>query len=203
MALGNLYAAVVPLNVQGAYDNAKSAFGKASVLNPTAPTIPFILAQLEISNKDAKAAQEALLKSISLKQDYTPAIFLLSQLEVASGNLREALAAAEAAAYFTPNDPTVLFQVGVLRAAMNNTDGAGTALLAAVTANPDFANARYFLAAIYAKKGAYQEALSQVEAIAALSEANASAVASLIADLKASKNPFPANLLSSPPPVSQ
>lgn len=198
--LGDLYATVVPLNVQGAYDNALSAYQKAADLNPTSPLIPYSIAQVDISGNKAADARTALTRSITLKQDYTPAIFLLSQLEVATGNIADALKAAEAAAYFTPNDPGVLFQVGILRAATGDTAGATTALTSAVTINPQFANAHYFLAALYAKKAEYAKAKSELEAIAAVSDDNAKAVAPLITQLSASKNPFPANLLSSAPP---
>jgi len=199
MILGNLYSAVVPLNVTGAYENAKNAFEKARALNPTSPSISYAIAQLEVAHKDNKAAEEELKTAIGLKQDYTAAIFLLSQLEVSDGNLKDALTSAEAAAYFTPNNPSILFQVGILRAANNDTPGAIQALAAAVSANPQFANARYFLAAAYAKNGDLASALEQVKAIAALSAENATAVADLEASLTAGKNPFPENLLSAPP----
>ena len=199
MILGNLYSAVVPLNVTGAYENAKTAFEKARALNPTSPSISYAIAQLEVAHKDNKAAEEELKTAIGLKQDYTAAIFLLSQLEVSDGNLKDALTSAEAAAYFTPNNPSILFQVGILRAANNDMPGAIQALAAAVLANPQFANARYFLAAAYAKNGDLTSALEQVKAIAALSAENATAVAELEASLTAGKNPFPENLLSAPP----
>ncbi|HUQ29909.1 MAG TPA: tetratricopeptide repeat protein [Candidatus Paceibacterota bacterium] len=203
LALGNLYSSVVSLNVEGSYENAKTAYEKAATLNPTNPTIAYALAQLAIAHKDSAAAKEYLKQAITLKQNYTAAIFLLSQLEVRDGNLKDALAAAEAAAYFTPTDPNVLFQLGLLRAASNNTDGAIAALAASVSANPQFANARYFLAAAYAKKGNLADALKELKAIAALSADNEKAVAGLITSLEAGKNPFPANLLSSPAaPVS-
>ncbi len=198
-ALGNLYGSAVPLGVSGAYESAKAAYDKAVVLNPTNPQLRYILAQLEIAHKDNKAAQASLKQAISLKNDYTGAIFLLSQLEVADGNLKDALTSAEAAAYFTPNDPNVLFQVGILRAAANDLPGAATALAASVTANPSFANARYFLAAVYARQKNYQSALVQIEAIAALSADNATAVESVRAALAAGKDPFPSNLLSIAP----
>lgn len=204
MMLGNLYATVVPLGVSGAFDNAKTAYTKAAELNPTAPAIPYALAQLSVANKDNKGAEDYLKQAITLKQDYTAAIFLLSQVEVQSGNLKDALTAAEAAAYFTPTDPNVLFQLGLLRAANNDTNGAITALAAAVNVNPQFANARYFLAAAYAKKGDTADALTEMQAIAALSQDNAKAVQSAISTLQSGKNPFPANLLSSTStPISQ
>lgn len=204
LMLGNLYSSVVSLKVQGAYDNAKTAYEKAQTLNPTNPTIPYLLAQLEIANKNTKGAEDDLKAAIALKQDYTQAILLLSQLEVQDGNLKDALAAAEAAAYFTPTDPNVLFQVGILRAASGDTAGAISALSSAVSNNPNFANARYFLAAAYAKNNDFPSALAQLQAIAALSADNAKALETQIASLQAGKNPFPANLLAAPvAPVEQ
>lgn len=201
VALGNLYAQAVPLQVSGAYESAKTAYEKARELNPTNPQIPYIIAQLNIAHQDNAAAQEDLKAAIALKQDFTAAIFLLSQLQVQDGNVRDALSSALAAAYFTPNNPNILFQIGLLYAAQNDLGNAASALNAAVTANPQFANARYILAAVYAKQGSTEKALEQIRAIAAMSEDNAKAVATQLAALSAGKNPFPANLLSAPAPV--
>ena len=196
LALGNLYAQAVPLGVAGAYDSAKTAYKKAQALNPTNPQILYILAQLNIANKDTKAAQDDLKTAITLKQDYTAAIFLLSQLEVQDGNVKDALTSALAAAYFEPNNPNILFQVGILYAAQNDLANAAAALEAAVAANSQFANARYFLSAVYAKQGDLGKALVQVQAISDMSADNAKAVTTQLAALESGKNPFPANLLS-------
>jgi tetratricopeptide (TPR) repeat protein len=203
LALGNLYAQAVPLSVEGAFTNAKTAYEKAQALNPTDPRIPYILAQLAVANKDAKSAETYLKSAIALKQDYTTAIFLLSQLQVQDGNVTDALNSALAAAYFTPNNPNILFQVGVLYAAKTDYANAELALRAAVDANTQFANARYFLAAVLAKRGNMAGALEQVKAIAALSPENATAVATQLASLEAGKNPFPANLLTVSTPAVQ
>lgn len=204
IALGNLYAQAVPLGVASAYDSAKTAYEKAQELNPTNPQIQYILAQLNIANKDNGAAEENLKAAVALKQDYTAAIFLLSQLLVQDGNVKDALASALAAAYFQPNDPNILFQVGILYAAQSDYANAALALSAAVDANPQFANARYFLSAVYAKRGDFANALAQMEAISAMSEDNAKAVATQLDSLKAGRNPFPANLLTiSATPVRQ
>ncbi len=204
LTLGSLYAQVVPLNVSGAYDSAKTAYDKAKELNPTSPDIVYTIAQLNIANKNYKAAEEDLKAVIALKNDYTSAIFLLSQVEVQNGNVREALDAALAAAYFAPKDANVLFQVGVLRAATNDYKGAAEALEAAIAVNEQFANARYFLAAVYAKQGEYKKAIEQLQSIAAYSKENADAVAPMIARLEKNANPFPANLLTlSPAPVQE
>lgn len=193
--IGNVYETVVPLNIDGAYENAKASFTQAEALSPTNPTIPFILAQLEIAKGNGAAAEEDLVKAITLKRDYTQAIFLLSQLQAQEGKAKEALQAAEAAAYFAPNDPTVLFQVGILRSANGNTDGAIEALGKAVQVNPQYANAHFFLGVMYATKGQLDKALTELNTVAAFSEDNAKAVATDIASLQAGKNPFPASRL--------
>lgn len=192
LALGDTYAAVVPLNIKGAYENAKTAYGRAQTLNPTSPSILLTLAQLEAANKNLDGARDDLQKAISLKNDYTQAIYLLSQVEVQAGHTKDALAAAEAAGYFAPNDPNVLFQVGILRLAAGDTAGAVAALAHAVSANPSFANARYFLAGAYAKQKDYPSALKQMQAIADLSADNAKSVASYLTALGAGQDPFPA-----------
>ncbi|HEX2792376.1 MAG TPA: tetratricopeptide repeat protein [Candidatus Paceibacterota bacterium] len=193
--LGNVYQTVVPLRIEGAYDNAKTAYDRAVSLNPTSPALPYVIAQLEIAQGDAAAAEEQLVNAINLKRDYTQAIFLLSQLAVQQGRAAEALQAAEAAAYFAPNDPTVLFQVGILRSANSDTDGAIIALSRAVELNPQYANARFFLGVMRALKGDYAAAATELEAVAALSEENADAVAADLAALRNGENPFPPSRL--------
>jgi cytochrome c-type biogenesis protein CcmH/NrfG len=193
--LGSVYQTVVPLNIDGAYQNAKDAYTHAVALDPTDPTLEYTLAQLEIAQKNDSAAETDLNQAISLKPDYTQAIFLLSQLEVQEGKAKDALQAAEAAAYFSPNDPTILFQVGILRSANGDTVGAEQALAQAVQLNPQYANAHFFLGVMYALQNQYPQAIAQLQAVAALSSANATAVAADIAQLQTGKNPFPASQL--------
>ncbi|HYE23389.1 MAG TPA: tetratricopeptide repeat protein [Candidatus Paceibacterota bacterium] len=193
--LGNVYQAVVPLDIDGAYENAKTAYLRALELNPTNPTLPYILAQLEIANEQPAAAEEYLMQAIALKQDYTQAIFLLSQLQVAQGKASEALQAAESAAFFAPNDPVVLFQLGILRSGTGDTQGAIAALARAVELNPQYANARFFLGVAYALAGQFPAAVEQLETVASLSPENAQAVAEDLAMLRQNRNPYPASRL--------
>lgn len=205
--LGSVYQSVAVLDVPGAYEGSKEAFERAAVLNPTSPAIPFVLAQLEIAEGNSIAAEERLLASINLKRDYIPSILLLSQLEIQLGKAAEALQAAEAAAYFAPNDPAVLFQVGLLRSGTGDYAGAITALARAVELNPQYANARFFLAAMYARQGENALALEELRAVASYSEDNAAAVAPDIAALEAGDNPFPLTRLRTlgipQPPVEE
>ena len=189
--LGDVYRTVVPIGIEGAYENAKTAYERAVLLNPTSPVIPLALAELEIARGDTAAADTHLREAIALKQNYTQAIFRLSQLAASTGKAREALEAAEAAAYFAPDDPAVLFQVGILRSGVGDTDGAIAALARAVEVNPSFANARFFLAVAYAITGRYEDAAGQLEAISVLSPENEAAVAADLAVLRQEENPFP------------
>jgi tetratricopeptide (TPR) repeat protein len=193
--LGSVYQTVVPLKIEGAYENAKAAYERAIALNPSNPTLPYILAQLEIAQGNGTAAEEYLNQAINLKNDYTQAIFLLSQLQVEAGRAREALQAAEAAAYFAPNDPVVLFQVGILRSGTGDAAGAVQALARAVELNPQYANARFFLAVAYSLRGQYDLALAELEAVATLSPENAQAVESDMTLLRAGRNPYPPSRL--------
>lgn len=207
VVLGTVYQSVTSLGIAGSYENAKNAFERAITLNPTSPVLPYVISQLEIAKGNGKAAEERLLAAVTLKRDYIPAIVLLSQLKIQLGNAVEALQAAEAAAYFAPNDPTILFQVGILRSGTGDVAGAVAALARAVELNPQYANARFFLGAMYAVQAKYPQALEQLKAISAFSEENAKAVAADIATLEAGKNPFPPARLKTlgipTPPVTE
>jgi len=190
LALGNVYQLVVPLGVEGAYENAKAAYAEARARNPVNPQISLTLAQLEIANEDTDAARVLLEEAISFKQDYVDAIFLLSQLEVQAGNTQEALESAEAAAFFQSNNSNILFQLAILREATGNTAGAINALTRSVSVSPSFANGYYVLATLLAQEGDFENAIGALEAIAALSEENAVAVADQLAALEVGENPF-------------
>jgi tetratricopeptide (TPR) repeat protein len=195
LALGGVYQSVVPLKITGAFDAAKDAYAKAAALAPSNPTIPYTLAQLDIANGDAVTAQTDLLAAIALKQDYTQAILLYSQLQIQLGKANEALQAVESAIYFAPNDPATLFEAGILRLGTGDKAGAIQALSHAVTLNPQYANARYFLAVAEANSGDTAAAIKDLQAVAALSDENAKAVDADLTALQGGQNPWPASRL--------
>lgn len=200
--LGNVFSTAVPLGVSSAYDSAQKAYKKASTLNPTSPLITFTLARLALTKKDYKGAESFLAQTVKLKRNYTPAILELAQVDALLGKAKDALRAAETAAYFIPNNPVILFRVGVLRLETNDNAGAVQALSQAVLLNPNYANARYFLAIAYAQKKSYTKAVGEIKAISALSSVNAKAVAHVLSVLKQNKNPFAQNTVGTPIPSS-
>ncbi len=191
LALGGVYQSVVPLKIEGAVEQAVASYERAGALAPTNPGVPYTLAQLAIASGDYPGAEADLLAAIALKRDYTQAILLLSQLQISLGKAEEALQAVEAAIYFSPNDPAALFEAGVLRLGTGDEAGAIQALGRAIELNDRYANARFFLAVAHAVAGDTAAAIAELEAVAALSEENATAVAADLAALKEGKNPYP------------
>ena len=159
--LGDVYTALVPLQVENSYDSAVGAYTKAGELAPNNPSILLSRASLEVINKNNDQARVLIKQALDLKANYTDAIFLLAQIETNEGNLLGAIKQAEYAGEMSPNDPTIFFRLGLLR--YNNSDytGAVSAFGQAVMLNNNYLNARYFLALSYQKVGRSNDALTQ------------------------------------------
>ncbi len=190
LALGNLYQTAIPLKISGSYSAAQLAYKKAAQRNPVSPFILYTQAQAAVENHSYTDAESFLKKAIVLKPNYTQAIFLLSQVDVQLGKAKEALQAAQSAAYFSPNNPYILFQIGVLREATGDMSGAVKALKRAITINTKYANAYYFLAIAYANQKDNKKAIAELKSIATLSPDNAHTVGPIISILEKGGNPF-------------
>ncbi|MBP6860417.1 MAG: tetratricopeptide repeat protein [Candidatus Pacebacteria bacterium] len=199
MQLANVYAYAGQFNVAEAYESAKVAFARAKELNPTSPVIPYFIAQIEIAQGNLAEAERLLIEeAIALKRNYTEARYVLSQVEVRLGKAPEALRAAEDTLVLAPNEPAVIFQVGILRLATGNIDGAIAAFGSAIAIDPSYANAHFFLAVAHATKKDYASAITELRTVGALSAENQGAVAEYIKELEAGKNPFPSTLSLTP-----
>jgi cytochrome c-type biogenesis protein CcmH/NrfG len=205
LVLGRIYAGVLPLGFPGAYDKARDAFAKAAEISPMSPLLALENARLEALNNNPTKAKEYIGQAIQLKNNYTDAVYLLSQIEIAAGNIKGAIQSVEAAAFLTPNDPTVFFQLGFLRYSDKNYKDAVPALERAVQLSDSYSNARYFLGLSYDKVGKRTDAIAQFTKVAEFNPDNAE-VASIIKNLKAGKDPFAAAVVEKPekrktPPV--
>ena len=187
--LGSAYQTVVPLNIDGSYEAAVSAYKSGAALNPSMPTIPFALGQLTLA-KGTKADGRAYIEqAIALKPDYIPALLLLAQIELSDGNLKEAIKRAESASVFEPSNPVTRFQVGVLKFEDNDIKGAEEAFGAALALAPDYSNARYYLARVYLKKGSPEAAVKEFKEVLRLNPTNTD-VQTVITAIEAGKDPF-------------
>ncbi len=189
MTLGRVFEAVVPLKIDGAYENAKRAYTDALTLNPKSPAILLTIARLEVTKGDNVKARESINSALKEKANYTEAVFLLSQIEAQEGNIKGAIASAEAAATFSPDDPTVLFQLGLLRFNDKNYTGAITALEKSIAHSPTYANAKYFLGLSYAKVNRNADALAQFTDLKEKNPDNKD-IEQILKNLEASKDPF-------------
>ncbi len=187
--LGRVYEAVVPLKIEGAYENARTAYTEALALNPKSPAIHLTMARLEVAKGDNGKARENISLALKEKNNYTEAIFLLSQIDAAEGNIKAAISSAEAASTFAPNDSSVFFQLGILKFTDKDYRGATKALEQAVAINPVYANAKYFLGLSYGKLGRAGEAIKEFTELKTTNPDNKE-IDLILANLNAGRDPF-------------
>ncbi|KKS16369.1 MAG: hypothetical protein UU71_C0003G0003 [Parcubacteria group bacterium GW2011_GWB1_41_6] len=170
--LGKVYEAILPFNIPGAGQAAGDAYTKAFENSPLDPSVLLAAARVAIQIQDFGQAQELLAKATGLKSDYAPAHFLISQLEARAGNIEKAIQSSEQTFLLAPNDIGVLFQLGLLYYQNKDYQNAKPVFERAVSINPSYSNARYFLGLIYDREGKKDEAISQFEKIAELNPGN-------------------------------
>ena len=157
------------LKMQNAYENAVNAYIHAINLDPKNPSIYLNLAKLEVNQNKLDDSIKAIGAALQLKSNYLDAVFLLSQVYAAKGDLSNAIIAAQFASQLNPQNPQVFFQLGLLQYNNKQFDAATTSFATAIKLQPDYANAQYFLGLSYAQLGKNDEAIAQ---FAALSKTN-------------------------------
>lgn len=201
LALARVYASLVPLKVEGAYESAKPIMENARTRNPKSPRLVLEEARLEIAHGAKEEGKRLVGEALRLKSNYTDAIFVLAQLEIDAGNVKNAITSLEQAAFLSPNDAGLFFQLGLLKYNTNDYAGAKGALLRAVQLVPDYANARYFLGLTEYELGNITAAIGEFEAIQKTNPEN-SEILLIIANLKDGRAPLtktPAAALDEPP----
>ncbi len=177
------------LKIPKAYENAKNSYLNALKTNPYNPAIYLNLARLEASQNKLIDAEQYVGKALQLKQNYTEAVYLLSQVQVANGQLKDAITSAKVATEITPTEAILFFQLGILEYNDKNYSDAVTALEKAVSLNAQYANAKYFLGLSYARLGRNEDAILQFEDLAKTNADNKEVVF-ILSNLKAGKSPF-------------
>lgn len=189
-SLGVIYSALVPppLSVEGAYENAKFAYGEAFKKNPANPELPLLVARLELNKGNVEEARSFIRNSIALKEDYADAYLMLSQLEVEQGNSALAISSAERLALLVPNNSGIYFELGVLKYSTKDYIGAVEAFRAALATTPDYANAKYYLGLSLAQIGKLDEARGQFEELL-ITNPDSKEVQLILLELKAGRKP--------------
>lgn len=189
MALARVYQAVVPLNIEGAYDGAAAAYAEAEKRTPNNPGILLARANLERAKSDNTAALALIDQTLALKPNYTEAAFVRAQILIGEGKVKEAINAIEAATLFAQDDPYLYFQLGLLRYSTSENEGARAAFERAVALNPGYANARYFLGLTLARLDDRENAILQFEEVAKSNPDNEE-VKNILANLRSGRSPF-------------
>ena len=117
ITLGNVLESVVALNVPQSYDNAKNAYLGAQKLNPKSPLVPYLLARLEVANKNPDNAKQYIGQALSLKPQYLDAAVLLGKIQYGEGDIKDALISFTFAQNIDPTNKDIQATIN----ALNNT----------------------------------------------------------------------------------
>lgn len=172
ITLGAVYGTLIPAGVEGTLERATEAFTRARELDPKNPERVLQLAQVAYAGGDEERARTLVNESLILKQNYSAAIYFLSQMDIAAGNLPGAIAAARAVANLEPQNAVRHFQLGVLELSNNQSQNAVASFERAVVLDPNYSNARYFLALAYDRVGNVSAAREQLEEVLVLNPDN-------------------------------
>ncbi len=170
--LGSIYSVLMSANIEGVYENAKTALTRSRELNPKNPLTALNLAVLEGRAGNYDAARTYTNEAISLKPDFTDAFYYLSQIDILTGNVEGAIRSTISIITLEPQNPVRYYQLGVLEAARQNPDNAIVAFERAVALDTNYANARYFLALAYDAKGRKDDARRELEKVLELNLGN-------------------------------
>lgn len=148
-----VFSTLAQAQVEGAGDIAQQAVDQAAALDPKNPRPAFLRAELALIEEDLTTARAEVTDAIRRKPDYTPALFLLAQIEIAEGNVAQAIGVTRSLAQLERTNPARYYQLGVLHQALEQNQAAIAALSNAIALDPDYANALYIRGVLYALEG--------------------------------------------------
>ncbi|MCB9812122.1 tetratricopeptide repeat protein [Candidatus Nomurabacteria bacterium] len=190
--LASVYINLAVAGVDGALERAKSALAEAKRLDPLNPGYHLIEAQMAARIGDMTEARAAIDAALQLKRNYTQALYLSAQLDIAEGNADSAIETTRAIITLEPTNPTRYFQLGVLLTANNDLPQAIAAYRAAIALDPQYANARYLLALAYLGSDEQDKALEQLIVVRQTNPDNAELL-NLIAQVESGQYEVPTN----------
>lgn len=173
--LAGIFSNISVTGVQGseqARERSETALAEAKRLDPKNPSYHLLGAQIAARNNDIAKAREEIIAALRLKRNYTEALLLSAQLDIAEGNAESAIATTRAIISLEPNNQTRYFQLGVLLASSGDFAGAVSAYNAAVTIDPNYANARYFKAIALLNLEQTEAALTELKIVEQTNQEN-------------------------------
>lgn len=186
LRMGNVYLIVA--------ENIRTAINKAQ------PGQAGLAAAKSQMNDNMNKAEENFKKAISLYNNYGQALYNLAAVYDREGKLPEAIKQFEKLQATNQQDPSILFQLGLLYYRNNQKDNAFKAWQQAVVLFPNYSNARWYLSLVYEERGDLASALNQVEEIAKLNPDDKQ-VQQRLAQLKAGQRTIPPEKVLNKPPL--
>lgn len=167
-----VYALLAQTGVEGALERATAAIDEVDRLDPLSPQVPLVRAELALIVEDVATAREQLTEAVRRKSNFSPALYLLAQLEIAAGNVTEAIAVTESILSFEPDNPARWYQLGVLYQAAEEPETAIQALTQAIALDQDYANALYIRGLLLAQSGELSAATADMNRVLELNPDN-------------------------------
>jgi len=161
--LARVYEILSGLGVEGAHDKAVETYMAAQKFDPLNPLANFLLAKFEVSLRNLSDAEEHIKTALLKKPNYVEAILLHSQIKSLQGELDESIDSALEAVNLKPSDPIVYFQLGLLYYLNEDYKRAQDNFKEAMSIEPLFADARYFLGLSLSQMGQREEAEEHFE----------------------------------------
>ncbi len=184
--LGGIFSVLAAAGVDGARDRARDAYNAARAQDPKNPSYALLEAQLLARTGSVPEARAKIAEAVNLKNNYTDALFFLTQIDVAEGKVADAIATTQSIISLEPNNPARYYQLGVLLSSDQKLDEAIVAFERAVALDSNYANARYFLALGYLEKDNRDAAVEQLEVVLSLNPGNQQ-VESLLNDIRSGR----------------
>jgi len=119
-------------------------------------------------------ASEWFNRSIQAKPDFAPAHYFLGLVYERQGRIQDAITKLEQVLSVNNKDVGIAFQLAILYYRNNEKDKSGTMFEQIVAFAPEYANARWYLSALYEEQGELQKALEQVNVVAETNQDNQS-----------------------------
>ncbi len=170
--LATIYGILTAAGYTEFKDQSLATIETARHFDPNNPEYYFMEAQIYSRTGEVELAREKVLKAVELKVNYTDALNLLTQLDIAAGNVEEAIAATLAITQLERNNPARFYQLGVLYVSNADYEAAAASFERAVSLDQNYANARYFLALSYIELDRIDEAVTNLEIVRDLNPEN-------------------------------
>lgn len=140
-------------------------YEKALDINPSADQVSIELIQILALNRQITKAIERCQKLISESPGNAKARSLLAELLLGDKKIEEALSAFEEAKKINDNPSELQFKVALIKLQRKDFEGAEAEFNFILNKNPEYHQARYYLATAYASQERIDEAVNELEKI--------------------------------------